>query len=266
MDWYPWGDEALRAARERGQAAVPLDRLLGLPLVPRHGARVLRGRRDRRDHERALRLHQGRPRGAARPRPDLHEGGPGDDRPRRLADERVPHARAGAVLRRHLLPARRPRTGMPGFDACSTAWPTPGDDRRDEIARTAASASSSQPARRRSAASRRGARSTPSAARRRRRRAARRRSTPPTAASAARRSSRPDRRSSSCSAGRDGDAETLDMVARRRSTHGRRRHLRPGRRRLPPLPRRRALARCRTSRRCSTTTRCSPAPTCTASR
>ena len=32
---------------------------------------------------------------------------------------------------------------------------------------------------------------------------------------------------------------------------------RPGRRRIPPLQHRRALARCRTSRRCSTTTRCS---------
>ena len=47
---------------------------------------------------------QGRPRGAARPRPDLHGRRPGDDGPGRLADERVPHARRPAVLRRHLLP------------------------------------------------------------------------------------------------------------------------------------------------------------------
>ena len=47
---------------------------------------------------------------------------------------------------------------------------------------------------------------------------------------------------------------------------GRRRHVRPDRRRLRPLLRRRALGRSPTSRRCSTTTRCSRAPTCTAAR
>ena len=47
---------------------------------------------------------------------------------------------------------------------------------------------------------------------------------------------------------------------------GRRRHLRPGRRRLRALQRRRAPGPSRTSRRCSTTTRCSRAPTCTAAR
>ena len=39
VDWYPWGEEALRAPREAGQADPALDRLLRLPLVPRHGAR-----------------------------------------------------------------------------------------------------------------------------------------------------------------------------------------------------------------------------------
>ena len=47
---------------------------------------------------------------------------------------------------------------------------------------------------------------------------------------------------------------------------GPRRHLRPGRRRLPPLLGRRRSGSSRTSRRCSTTTRCSPAPTCTPGR
>ena len=68
VDWYPWGEEALRLARERGQADPALDRLLRLPLVPRHGARELRGPRHRRADERALRQHQGRSRGAAGPR------------------------------------------------------------------------------------------------------------------------------------------------------------------------------------------------------
>ena len=48
VDWYPWGEEALAKARGRGQADPALHRLLGLPLVPRHGARVLRGRGHRR--------------------------------------------------------------------------------------------------------------------------------------------------------------------------------------------------------------------------
>ena len=38
---------------------------------------------------------------------DLHAGGAGDDGPRRLADDGVPHAGRRAVLRRHVLPARR---------------------------------------------------------------------------------------------------------------------------------------------------------------
>ena len=45
VDWYPWGDEAFARARARGQADLSVDRLLDLPLVPRHGARVVRERR-----------------------------------------------------------------------------------------------------------------------------------------------------------------------------------------------------------------------------
>ena len=44
VDWYPWGTEAFARAKRGGQADLPLDRLLDLPLVPRHGARVLRDR------------------------------------------------------------------------------------------------------------------------------------------------------------------------------------------------------------------------------
>ena len=43
VDWYPWGDEALARARREGQADPAVDRLFGLPLVPRDGARVVRG-------------------------------------------------------------------------------------------------------------------------------------------------------------------------------------------------------------------------------
>ena len=50
-------------------------------------------------------MHQGRPRGAARPRLDLHGRGRRADRPRRLADDDVPDARRRAVSRRDVLPA-----------------------------------------------------------------------------------------------------------------------------------------------------------------
>ena len=121
-----------RRGVRRGDAArppgAPVDRLLGLPLVPRHGPRVLRGRRHRRGHERAVRQHQGRPRGAPRRRRRLHGGHPGHDRLGRLADDGVrsrptasrssaaPTSRNGAQGRRRLrraLPGRRRRVAQP---------------------------------------------------------------------------------------------------------------------------------------------------------
>ena len=83
---------------------------------------------DRRADERALRQHQGRPRRAPRPRPDLHERRAGDDRPRRLAADGLPDAGRHAVLRRHLLPAddapracrRFQRAAGAVADACRT--------------------------------------------------------------------------------------------------------------------------------------------------
>ena len=72
------------------QRAGPAERRVRrLPLVPRDGARVVRGRGHRGVPQRALRQHQGRPRGAARRRRDLHAGDDGDDRARRLADDRA---------------------------------------------------------------------------------------------------------------------------------------------------------------------------------
>ena len=61
----PVGRGGVRARARRRQAAARLGRLQRLPLVPRDGARVVRGRRDGRGDERALRQRQGRPRGAA---------------------------------------------------------------------------------------------------------------------------------------------------------------------------------------------------------
>ena len=88
------------------QADPALDRLFDLPLVPCDGARVVRGSGHRGADERAVRLHQGRPRGAARPRRDLPRRRGRDDRPGRLAADGVPHSRRRAVPRWHVLPAR----------------------------------------------------------------------------------------------------------------------------------------------------------------
>ena len=71
----PVGRGGVRARPRGGQADPALDRLRRLPLVPRHGARVVRGRDDGGADERALRQRQGRSRGAARRRRALHGRG-----------------------------------------------------------------------------------------------------------------------------------------------------------------------------------------------
>ena len=101
----PVGRRGARPGARGGPADPPLDRVRGLPLVPRDGARVVRGSCDRGRDERALREREGRSRGASRPRRRLHGGGRRDVRPRRLADDGLPDAGRRAVLRRHLLPA-----------------------------------------------------------------------------------------------------------------------------------------------------------------
>ena len=109
VDWYPWGEEALARARGAEQADPAVDRLLGVPLVPRDGARVVRGPGRRGGDERRVRQHQGRPRGAARPRPDLPDRACAADAALgRLAADDVPHAGRRAVLRRHVLSEARP--------------------------------------------------------------------------------------------------------------------------------------------------------------
>src|ERR1019366_3536053 len=108
------GEGEWPAARPRGPRPPPRTgqpgprplRLPPLPLVSRDGPRVLRGPAHRGADERELRLREGRPRGAPGRGRHLHGGRPGHDRARRLAVERLSHARAASVLRRHLLPAR----------------------------------------------------------------------------------------------------------------------------------------------------------------
>ena len=100
-----WGPGA-RGSQARATADPALGRLRRLPLVPRDGARELRGRGDRARDERAVRQHQGRSRGAAGHRSDLHGGAACAGRAGRLAADHVPHARRRADVRRHLLAAR----------------------------------------------------------------------------------------------------------------------------------------------------------------
>ena len=127
VDWYPWGEEALRKAKE-------LDRpiFLSIGYSACHWCHVM-------EHEsfedaeigqvpqRAFRQHQGRSRGTARPRSDLHDG-------RAAAD-----AGSGgwpmsvfltpdlqAVLRRHLLSAGRSLRPAVVSAACCWRSPRPG--------------------------------------------------------------------------------------------------------------------------------------------
>ncbi len=99
------GGAGARAPAAPADPAV--DRLRRLPLVPRHGARILRGRGYRGADERALRQRQGGSRGAPGPRPPLPARPPTAEPARwRLAADDVPDARRPATLLwRHLLPA-----------------------------------------------------------------------------------------------------------------------------------------------------------------
>jgi hypothetical protein len=54
VDWWPWSEEAFAEATAAGRAGAAVGRVRGLPLVPRHGARVVRGRRDRGDRQRGF--------------------------------------------------------------------------------------------------------------------------------------------------------------------------------------------------------------------
>ena len=96
VDWWPWGDEAFAAARERD---VPVFLSVGYSAC--HWCHVMAHESfedagDRGAAQRRLRVRQGRPRGAAGRRRRLHGGDAGDDRSGRLADERDAHARAAS--------------------------------------------------------------------------------------------------------------------------------------------------------------------------
>ena len=228
-----------------------------MPLVPRDGARVLRGSRDSRADERAVRVHQARPRGAARPRLDLHGGLSGDDGPGRLAAQRLPHPGAGAVLRGHLLPAglahghaelalRARRRGR-GLGRAP---------RRDPRGRQAGG---------RAAPRRRAARAVRPAARRGRARRGGGGAAPPVRPGAGRlreRAQVPAGLGARVPAAARRDGDDHPHAAR----HGLGRDVRPGGRQASRATRWTPTGSSPTSRRCSTTTRCSRAPTSTAGR
>ena len=119
----------LRRGAAPGRAGAAVGRVRGLPLVPRDGARVVRGRADRGADERRLRQRQGGPGGAAGRRRGLHGGDPGHDRRRRLADDLLPHPGRGAVLLRDLLPAAAVPPAAGGGRG-GLAGPPGGGDRR----------------------------------------------------------------------------------------------------------------------------------------
>ena len=233
VDWYPWGEEALRPCQGRAEADPRLDRLRRVPLVPRDGARVLRGPRGRGADERALRLHQGRPRGAPGRRRDLHGRRPGHDGPGRLAAQRLPHARRRPLLRRHLLPARAaPRHAVVAAG---------GRRRRERLRRAARGDRGGGPAdapaarRRGEPAARRG-RARPGGARRGRRRAAAR-LRPGARRLHAERPEVPRRLLDRVPAAPRGAPDGAPHAAR----DGLGRHVRPGRRRVRALLGRRAV-------------------------
>ena len=121
VDWYPWGDEAFAAARAEDK---PI--LLSVGYSACHWCHVMAHEsfedpETAGGDERAVRQREGRPGGAARRRRHLHGGGAGHDRPRRLAHDRVPHARrparsSAAPTSRRPAPGRhaRLRAAVPG--------------------------------------------------------------------------------------------------------------------------------------------------------
>ena len=237
VDWWPWARRGVR-----GGAAPRRAVLLSVGYAACHWCHVMahesfEDAATAAADERALRQHQGRPRGAARRRRRLHGGHPGDDRAGRLADDRVPHARRAS--RSTAAPTSRPQPRhrhavLPA--ACCAAVSASLEEQRDEVER--------RRRRRHAAAGRaqlavRAAREPPGRASSTRRlsRAARRTSTARTAGSAARRSSRRPWCWSSCCATTRAPATTsaLEMVADTLRGDGPRRHVRPARRRLRPV-------------------------------
>ena len=183
VDWYPWGEEALGGRRAEDR---PI--LLSIGYSACHWCHVME-RESFEDAETAALMNElfvcikvDR-----EERPDVDsiymEACQAMTGHGRLAAQRLPDARAGAVLRRHLLPARSRGWGCRAGATCWWRWPRPGTTGATRSAPAAAASRSG---------SRAAARLRPSseplargAARRARSRRCGRSTTPPTAASAA---------------------------------------------------------------------------------
>ncbi len=109
------GRRGAGACEGRKQTHPALDWVLGVPLVPCDGARIVREREHRAPDERKLRADQSRSRRTARPRPDLHGSRANNYRPRRMAAHNVPHAGGETVFRRNLFSARSTARACRGF-------------------------------------------------------------------------------------------------------------------------------------------------------
>ena len=198
----------------------------------------------RRGAQRALRVDQGRSRGAARRRSRLHDVRAGDDRIRRLADERVADAGSQAVLRRHVFSAVVAVGHGPGSStSCrrSPACGAPSARKVDRVGRCGHRASCESLEQAAPAADVPGADALEhdgaAVPRRVRSRG--------TAASATRRSFRGRRELLFLlrEHARTGDAEPREMVLAHAARDGARRHARSHRRRLPSLLGGRRVAR-----------------------
>ncbi|MCK7522291.1 MAG: thioredoxin domain-containing protein [Ignavibacteriales bacterium] len=145
VDWYPWGEEAFDARPARGQAGLPLHRLFDLPLVPRDGTGVLRGRGGRPAPQRgtssAIKVDR-----EERPDVDQHLHGrlPEADRHGRLAADGRHDARQAGRSSPGPTFRSRGRCGRPGLleilPLIREAWRTKRPDilrSADEIARLA---------------------------------------------------------------------------------------------------------------------------------
>ena len=126
VEWFPWGDEALRRARDEDK---PL--FVSIGYASCHWCHVMAHESfedpgDGGGPGEVVHFGQGRPRGAPRPRCRLHGGHPGPDRVGRLAHVGLLHARRAPLLRRDLLPAQSSATGCRRSAASCRRSATPG--------------------------------------------------------------------------------------------------------------------------------------------
>ena len=118
VHWWAWGPEALAEAKRTDK---PI--LLSVGYAACHWCHVMahesfEDAATAARHERAVRQHQGRPRGAARHRRHLHARAACAGRAGRLAADHVPRQRRAARSGAAPTSRRTPRYGRPGFSTC----------------------------------------------------------------------------------------------------------------------------------------------------